>query len=77
MLGSARMLHTLFVKAECKSQRMYHAVCNPHDVVGADRSLHRLLLLYGATYSERDYEDGKMVSGVPKYTIDNSSSDSL
>ena len=54
---------------------MFHAVCSPHDVVGADRSLHRLLLLYGATCSERDYEDEKMVSGVPKYTIDNSSSD--
>jgi hypothetical protein len=35
------------------------------------------LLLYVATYSARDNEDEKMVSGVPKYTIDNSSSDSL
>jgi hypothetical protein len=75
-LGSARVPHALFVKAERKSQRMFHAVCSPNDAVGADRSLHRLLLLYGATYSERDYEDEKMVSGVPKYTIDNSFSDS-
>jgi hypothetical protein len=73
------VLHALFVETERlgKSHRMFHAVHSPYDVVGADRSPHRLLLLYGASCSERDYEEEKVVSGVPRYTIDNSSSNSL
>ena len=31
-------------------------VCSAHDMEGADKSSHRLLLLYGASYSERDYQ---------------------
>ena len=73
------MLHVLFIKAEClgESQRMFSAVCSAHDVEGADRSPYRLLILYGASYSERDYLEGKVDSGVPQYTIGYSSSTSL
>jgi hypothetical protein len=71
------VLHALFFKAERlgKSPKMFHAVCIPHDVLEADRSPHRLLLLYGVTYSEMDYEEAKLAGEVPKYTIGNSSSD--
>jgi len=56
---------------------MFNAVCTAHDMEGADRSPYKLLLLYGASYSERDYLEGRVDSGVPKYAIGYSSSASL
>jgi len=56
---------------------MFNAVCIAHDMEGADGSPYKLLLLYGASYSERDYLEGKVDSGVPKYAIGYSSSASL
>jgi len=78
-LGSAPMLLVLFIKAEWlgKSQKMVCAVCSAHGMEGAEKSPHRLLLLYGASYSERDYQDEEMDIGVRIYTSDYSSDASL
>lgn len=67
--GYAPVLHILFIKAEWlgESQKMVSAVCSAHGMEGAEKSPHRPLL-YGASYSERDYQEEEMDSGVCKCT---------
>jgi hypothetical protein len=69
-LGSAPVLLVLFIKAEWlgESQKMVSAVCSVHGMEGAEKSPHRLLLLYGASCSERDYQEEEMDIEVCKYT---------
>jgi hypothetical protein len=64
------VLLILFIKAEWlgESQKMVSAVCSARGMEGAEKSPHRQLLLYGASYSERDYQEEEMDSGVGKYT---------
>lgn len=69
-LGSAPVLLVLFITAEClgESQKIVSAVCNARGVEGAGKSPHRPLFVYGASYSERDYQEEEMDSEVCKYT---------
>jgi hypothetical protein len=59
------------VKAERfgESQRMFHAICIAHGIQRPDKSPHRLLLVCSVSYSQRDYQEEKVGSEVPKYTI--------
>jgi hypothetical protein len=78
-LGSAHIRDVLFIKAQRLGElkRMFRVVFSAYNMKGGDKSPDRLLLLYGATYFERDYEEEKVDSGVPKYNISYSSSASL
>jgi hypothetical protein len=73
------VLHILFIKAQLlgESQRMVHAVCSAHDMKGTNTSPHRPVLLHGASNSERDYQEEKVVNGLPTHIIGYSSSASL
>jgi hypothetical protein len=70
-LGSARVLHDLVIKAERfdELQRMFHTICSARGIEQAAESPHRLLLVCSVFYSQRDYQEEKVGSGVPKYTI--------
>ena len=75
-MGSASLLHVLFITTQYMGelQRMFHAVCSAPDTEEADKSPP---LLYGASYSERDYQEEKVNGGAAKYTISYLSSASL
>jgi hypothetical protein len=56
---------------------MFHLFHCAQNIKGNDIPPHRLLPLYGASHSETDYQEEKVESGVPKYTIGYSSAASL